>query len=130
MARIEDKVGEWSGEFKFVLDDGTEFKIHPTLGQKRKLFFIERKLVDGTYTEKELEEQESIIEEIIRTAYPDFKEEQVNWILNEYSTEILMELYIAFKWRDKKVLDAFKVKQKKEIDKFLNDEPTTETPKV
>jgi hypothetical protein len=122
MVRIEDKVGQWNGELKFTTEDKTEFMLKPTLLHKRKLLFLEKKFVGDDYTEKDLEEQDKILISLIKDGYPTFTTEQVEGIMSEYGTEILMELYIAWKWRDRESIEAFKIKQKKEIDKLLADE--------
>jgi hypothetical protein len=128
MVRIEDKVGEWNGELKFSVEDETEFCLKPKIKHKRKLMFLERKFIAEKYEEKDLEEQDLTILDIIKEAYPDFTPEQVEGILSEYGTEILMELYIAWKWRDRKTIDAFKKKQEQEIDKLLSeDDQSTQT---
>ena len=122
MARIEDKVGQWNGELKFKTENQTEFMLKPTLLHKRKLLFLEKKFVGDDYTEKDLEEQDNILISLIKEGYPTFTDDQIDGVMNEYGTEILMELYIAWKWRDRASIEAFKIKQKKEIDKLLADE--------
>jgi len=122
MVRIEDKVGEWNGELKFSVEDGTEFCLKPKIKHKRKLMFLERKFLSEKYNESDFEEQDNTILEIIKEAYPHFTQEQTEGVLSEYGTEILMELYIAWRWRDRKTIDAFKKKQEQEIDKILSED--------
>lgn len=120
--RIEDKVGEWNGELKFITEDKTEFCIKPKIKHKRKLLYLEKKFVDNTYKEEDIEAQDNILINVIKESYPNFSNEQIEEVIQKYGTEILMELYIAWKWRDKNAVDAFKLKQQKELDKYLSDD--------
>ena len=126
MVRIEDKMAEWNGELKFITEDGTEFILMPKLIHKRKLIYLEKKAADGKFEEKDVEEQDKVIEAIIKSAYPDFTNEQVEGVVQEYGLEIVMELYLAWKLRDKDAMDAFKIKQKQEIAKLLADDQESE----
>ena len=120
--RIEDKVGEWNGELKFTTEDKTEFCIKPKIGHKRKLLFLEKKFIEDKYTEKDIEDQDNVLISILKEAYPNFTTEQIEETIQFYGTEILMELYIAWKWRSQEAIDAFKEKQKKEIKKLLSED--------
>jgi len=131
MVRIEDKIGEWNGELKFKLEDGTEFCLKPKIKHKRKLMYLERKFLGEKYEEKDLEDQDNILIELIKSSYPNFTDDQVDLVVEQYGTEILMELYIAWKWRDRKAIEAFKKKQEKELDKYLSDDgESKETKKI
>tara|TARA_Y100000310_G_C20584090_1_gene764524 strand:- start:567 stop:944 length:378 start_codon:yes stop_codon:yes gene_type:complete len=122
MVRIEDKLGAWSGELKFSLDDDTEFCLKPKIKHKRKLLFLEKRFMSDKYTEKDLEEQDNVIVDILKEAYPKFTTEQIDEVIGQYGTEILMELYLAWKWRDRKTIEAFKKKQQKEVEKLLTED--------
>ena len=122
MVRIQDKMGEWCGELKFKTEDETEFTIKPTLKHRRELMFLEKKVNADNITEEDLLKQDEVIIDILRSAYPDFNEEQVDAIVQSYGTEILLELYYAWKWRDRAAVEAFKKKQQMEIDKITKPE--------
>ena len=121
MVKIEDKIGEWCGELKFFTEDKTEFCLKPRLKHKRKLMFLQKKFDDGTFEEKDVKTQDDTILELIGESYPDFAEEQKEQICQLYGTEILVELYCAWKWRDREAITLVKEQQKKKLKEFINE---------
>jgi len=127
--RIQDKVGEWTGEFKIILEDGTEFCLKPKLVHKRKLQVLQKKMVDGTYTEQDLEAQDEQLKSILKQDYPEFSEDQINNVINLYASEILLELYFAWGWRDRDAWNALKEMKKEQI-KMMKEESKKEVDNI
>jgi len=120
--KIEDKLGEFVGELKIKTEDGTEFCLKPKIVHKRKLMALfAKKTQDGKATEQDLEKEDEQIIDMLKQAYPQFNENQINNIFMEYGGEILLELYFAWKWRDKKTWNLLKAQQDKKL-KELEDE--------
>jgi hypothetical protein len=118
--KIEDRIAEWCGELKIKTDDETDFILKPRLEHKRKLMFLQKKFDDGSYSEDDVATQDSILLGIVKESYPHFNQVQLEQVVQLYGTELLIELYCAWKWRDREAIEAFKKKQKEKISEVLN----------
>ena len=141
MVKIEDKMSELvGGAFKIKLEDDTEFELRPTMKHKRKLQFNykESQEISQRYTKLEdrgkldekfvkeyqqkskelLDNQNSILREIVQHSYPQFDEERMDVVIMNYEGELLLELFICFKWLDKNALEQFKKQKEEELKKL------------
>ena len=112
MVKISDRMGELvGGLFRIKTKDDTEFELKPNEGHKRELLYNYKKVQEqaqryeeasknNKITNEFLEqhddrskklhaEQNEIMKSILKTSYPDFKDEEVTAVMMRYDTELL-----------------------------------------
>ena len=145
MVQIRDRMGELvKGIFRIKTKDETEFELRPKEGIKSRLLFNYKIMQEtnqryGELVKKDkatedyikayelrskqlLDEQNDCMRDILKASYPEFTDDQISAIMVQYGDELLQEIYMAFGWIDKDVIEALKKKKLEEIKKLSGEE--------
>lgn len=124
--RIEDAASEYaSGKLNITLPKNSEHEeldltIIPHVEDKNKLMAINRRMMDKNAEDRDLSEQEKIIQGIVDRSYPHLPEGSRQGICMKHSHEILLELYFIWGWQSRDAFNAQKDAQKKVLESLSN----------